>query len=153
MSDVSVHFSSATSEWGSPQELFDKANAEFNFSLDVCAVPENAKCARYFTPEIDGLSQNWTGMCWMNPPYGREIGKWIKKAYESALSGDATVVCLIPARTDSRWFVNYCTRGEIRFFSTRLSYQGRTINKAPFPSALVIFHAYLDPGGIVKWNK
>lgn len=79
--------SSATCEWETPQRLFDQLNDRFRFEVDVCALPSNAKCPTYFTPEQDGLKQVWKGVCWMNPPYGRAIGKWIKKAYESALGG------------------------------------------------------------------
>lgn len=85
--NTEVMFSSQTDLWATPQELFDKLNAEYHFTLDVCALPENAKCERYFTPDIDGLKQEWTGVCWCNPPYGREIGKWVEKAYNSAKSG------------------------------------------------------------------
>jgi phage N-6-adenine-methyltransferase len=70
---------SKTNEWATPQDFFDELNKEFNFNLDVCALPENAKCKNYFNPEIDGLLQEWNGICWMNPPYGTEIKKWIKK--------------------------------------------------------------------------
>lgn len=78
--NTDVMFSSKTDLWATPQELFDKLNAEYHFTLDVCALPENAKCERYFTPDIDGLKQEWTGVCWCNPPYGREIGEWVEKA-------------------------------------------------------------------------
>ena len=77
-------FSSRTDLWSTPQDLFDELNKEFNFDIDVCALPENAKCERYFSPQIDGLSQKWEGVCWCNPPYGREIGKWVEKAYKDA---------------------------------------------------------------------
>lgn len=77
-------FSSETDQWATPQSFFDELNKEFNFELDVCALPENAKCKKFFSPEQDGLKQQWSGVCWMNPPYGREIGKWVKKASESA---------------------------------------------------------------------
>jgi len=87
-----------------PQGLFDILNEEFHFELDVCATSENAKCKKYYSPAEDCLKQEWKGICWMNPPYGREIGKWMKKAYESALAG-ATVVCLVPARTDTAWWL------------------------------------------------
>jgi len=137
MSNLAVHFSSKTDEWETPQWFFDKLNAEFHFELDVCATPENAKCARYFTPEQDGLKQEWRGVCWMNPPYGREIGKWVKKAYESALEG-ATVVCLVPARTDTAWWHDYCMQGEIRFVRGRLKF-GNASENAPFPSVVVVF--------------
>lgn len=77
--------SSNTDLWETPQDFFDKLNEEFHFDLDVCALPENAKCERYFTPEQDGLSQEWRGTCWMNPPYGRKIGAWVQKAYETSV--------------------------------------------------------------------
>lgn len=83
----SVHFRSDTDEWATPQSLFDELHAEFAFDLDVCALASNAKCERYFTPETNGLLQEWSGACWMNPPYGRTIGQWMKKAYESSQAG------------------------------------------------------------------
>lgn len=137
-------------EWSTPQEFFDKLDAQFHFTLDVCAVPENAKCERYFTPEINGLSQKWTGVCWMNPPYGRGIGKWIRKAYESSLGG-VTVVCLIPARTDTSWWHDYVMRGEIQFLRGRLCFSpnGDRSRRAPFPCAIVIF----NPAIFVKGNS
>lgn len=76
-------YSSSTCEWETPQALFDRLNAIYHFETDVCATPENAKCANYYTREQDGLAQEWKGVCWMNPPYGREIGKWMRKAYTS----------------------------------------------------------------------
>jgi len=85
---MSVHFSSATDLWSTPQDYFDKVAAEFGpFDTDVCAIPENAKAPRFFTKETDGLAQDWAGTCWMNPPYGRTIGAWMKKAYESSTGG------------------------------------------------------------------
>ena len=107
-------FSSQTDLWATPPEFFAELDAEFGFDLDVCASPENAKCEKYYTPADDGLVQPWRGRCWMNPPYGREIGKWVRKAYESHLEG-AMVVCLLPARTDTRWWHDYCRKGEIRY--------------------------------------
>ena len=130
-------FSSNTDLWETPQDFFMKLYDEFHFTLDVCAKPENTKCLSYFTPEIDGLKQKWTGVCWMNPPYGRVIGEWVKKAYESSLNG-ATVVCLLPARTDTKWWHEYCMKGEIRLVRGRLKF-GKSKNSAPFPSAVVIF--------------
>ncbi len=135
---MSVHFSSATDLWATPQAFFDSVNQEFGpFDLDVCATRENAKCGVYFTESEDGLQQEWLGKVWMNPPYGRTIGKWVRKAYESNLDG-ATVVCLLPARTDSAWWHDYAMKGEIRFLRGRLKF-GDSKNSAPFPSALVIF--------------
>jgi phage N-6-adenine-methyltransferase len=134
---TNVHFSSATDLWFTPQSFFNKYNEIYKFELDVCAIPENAKCEKYFTPEIDGLKQEWNGICWMNPPYGRTIKHWVKKAYESSVNG-ATVVCLLPARTDTSWWHDYCIKGEIEFIRGRLKF-GDSKNSAPFPSAVVIF--------------
>lgn len=137
---MSVHFSSATDLHATPQDFFDKLNAEFNFTLDVCANAENAKCAKFYTKEIDGLSQYWEGVIFMNPPYGREISKWMKKADEAAMYG-ATVVCLVPARTDTRWWHEYAIQHEIRFIRGRLKF-GDAKNSAPFPSAVVVMKPY-----------
>jgi phage N-6-adenine-methyltransferase len=134
---MAVHYSSATDLWATPQEFFDRLHAEFGFDLDVCATPENAKCDRYFTTETDGLAQDWAGTCWMNPPYGRVISHWMRKAWESAQAG-ATVVCLVPSRTDTRWWHDYAMRGEIRYVKGRLRFGG-AVNPAPFPCAVVIF--------------
>lgn len=134
---MSIHFSSESDSWATPQDLFNKLNEHFGFTLDVCAEPHNAKCERYFTAEQDGLLQEWTGVCWMNPPYGREIGRWMKKAYESSLQG-ATVVCLVPSRTDTKWWHSYAVKGEILFLKGRLKF-GSAKNSAPFPSAIIVF--------------
>lgn len=134
---TSIHYSSKTDLWSTPQAFFDKVDSEFKFTLDACASSFNTKCHQFFTKEDDGLSKTWNGTVWMNPPYGRMIGKWLQKAYVQALNG-ATVVCLVPARTDTRWFHDYCARGEIRFIKGRLKFGGSK-NSAPFPSALVIF--------------
>lgn len=132
-----VMFSSRADDWETQQWLFDQLNAEFGFKLDVCATPDNAKCERYYTKAEDGLAQDWRGVCWMNPPYGREIGRWIEKAYKSSLGG-VTVVCLLPSRTDTKWWHEYVMRGEVRFLRGRLKFGGSK-NSAPFPSAVVIF--------------
>ena len=139
----SVHFSSKTDMWATPQDLFDKLNAIHSFTLDVCAVAENTKCARYWSPEQDALKQEWSGVCWMNPPYGRGIGRWVKKAYETSLMDwqhtGYKVVCLLPARTDTAWWHDYVIPyGKIEFLRGRLKFGGHK-NSAPFPSAIVIF--------------
>ena len=131
-------FSSASDNWPTPQSFFNELAREFAFELDVCADKENTKCARFFTREDDGLKQTWGGYCWMNPPYGREIGAWIRKAYETAKSGQGTVVCLVPARTDTAWWHDFCAKGEVRFVRGRLKFGGAKTS-APFPSAVVIF--------------
>ena len=118
---TNVHFKSEIDTWETPVELFRRLDAEFRFDLDVCALPATAKCARYFTPEEDGLAQRWEGVCWMNPPYGRQITHWMRKAFEES-QGGATVVCLVPARTDTEWWHQYALRGEIRFLRGRLRF-------------------------------
>jgi phage N-6-adenine-methyltransferase len=135
--NMSIHYSSETDEWATPEILFKVLNAEFKFTLDVCATKKNAKCRRYFTEADDGLAKRWTGRCWMNPPYGDQIGKWIAKAYEAGKEG-ATVVCLIPARVDTGWWWDYCRFGQMRFLRGRLKF-GNGDNSAPFPSVVVIF--------------
>lgn len=128
-------FSSKTDIWETPQDFFDKLNEEFNFQTDVCALPENAKCKHFYTPEQDGLAQEWSGACWCNPPYGRQIGKWVRKASESK----ATTVMLIPARTDTAWFHDYIYgKAEVRFVRGRLRFSGAKEN-APFPCMVVVF--------------
>lgn len=138
---MDVHFSSKTDLWETPQDLFDKLNSEFHFTVDVCATQENAKCPVFFTQEQDGLKQSWTGVCWCNPPYGRAITKWVKKAYESSQNG-ATVVMLIPSRTDTAWWHDYVIKGGMRFLRGRLKF-GNSKNSAPFPSAICIFRPKL----------
>ncbi len=140
--NTDLMFSSKTGMWETPQDLFDALNKEFNFDLDVCAVPENAKCERFYTPEQDGLTSPWGGRsCWCNPPYGRAIGAWVRRAYLAASAG-STIVMLLPARTDTRWFHEYIyekERVEIRFLKGRLKFGGCK-NAAPFPSMVVIFY-------------
>lgn len=133
-----VYHQSNTAEWATPQTFFDQLDAEFGFTLDVAAQSWNAKCPRYFTEEQDGLAQVWDGVCWCNPPYGKVIAAWMAKAAQSAQEG-ATVVCLVPARTDTKWWQRYCVPPvEVRFVAGRLTFGGAT-NPAPFPNAVVIF--------------
>lgn len=133
-------FSSKDQTWETPQKLFDELNNVFNFNTDVCAVKETAKCKKYFTPEIDGLSQKWGGTCWMNPPYGREQVKWIEKANIETNENFATTVCLIPARPDTKVWQNIIFKHAraVCFIKGRLKF-GRSKDSAPFPSALVMF--------------
>jgi len=158
---MSVHFSSATDDWETPRSLFDRLSAEFGgFGLDVCASEQNAKCERFYTVKEDGLNQDWRGMCWMNPPYGRTIGAWVKKASESA-KGGSTVVCLLPARTDTAWWHEHIMRAdsaasEVRFIRGRLKF-GKALNSAPFPSCIVIFEPFsrhkLNIPVCVSWSQ
>ena len=137
--NTSLHFSSASDNWATPQDLFDKLNEEFHFTLDPCASAENAKCAKFYTKEDDGLSQNWDNeRVFCNPPYGRGLKDWVQKAWNAT---GGIVVMLIPARTDTRYFHDFIYNKEgveIRFLRGRLKFGGHT-NSAPFPSMIVIF--------------
>lgn len=134
---MNVHFSSQSNEWSTPQTFFDELNKEFNFTLDPCATKENAKCVKFYTKEDNGLTQSWDSeIVFCNPPYGREIKHWVKKASESV---GGIVVLLIPARTDTAYFHDYIyNKSEIRFIRGRLKFGGHA-NSAPFPSMVVIF--------------
>lgn len=165
-------FSSAYDAWATPQDWFDKRNAIEKFQVDVCAAEDTAKCPIYYTKENSCLDKDWltdeddklfnTTVCFMNPPYGREIGKFVKKAYEQSYRG-CRVVCLLPARTDTKWFHEYCADAEIEFIEGRLTFgsdaywewvwEQPTLNNkpnslykkygkknpAPFPSMVVVF--------------
>ncbi len=143
--NTEVMFSSESGEWETPQWLYNLLHREFPFELDVCASHENTKCTSYFSKYQNGLEASWTkhghlnGVCWMNPPYGRAISKWLAKAKQESEQG-ATVVCLVPARTDTVWWWKYClTAQEIRFLKGRLKF-GKATSGATFPSAIVIFN-------------
>ena len=136
---MKIHYSSKSNEWATPVETFEALNREFHFTLDPCATKDNAKCDIFFDKQSDGLKQDWgCNTVFMNPPYGREIGFWVKKAFEASTRG-ALVVCLIPSRTDTKWWHEYCMKGEIRFIRGRLKF-GNSKNSAPFPNAVVIFN-------------
>ena len=135
-----VHFSSKSILWETPQAFYDSLNEKYHFNTDVCAVKENAKCRQFYTPQQDGLKQSWQGRVWMNPPYGREIGKWVEKAYTESLHG-CLVVSLLPARTDTLWYHCYINNQQnvtVRFLKGRLKF-GNSQYPAPIPSMLVIF--------------
>lgn len=140
--NTEVMFSSQTDQWATPQDFFDKLNDEFCFTLDPCADEYNHKCKRYFTKEKNGLLQDWSNeVVFCNPPYGREIGKWVEKCFKEVCFGDCRCsVMLIPARTDTKWFHKYIYKNatEIRFIKGRLKF-GNSKNTAPFPSMVVVF--------------
>lgn len=142
--NTDVMFSSASGVWETPQDFFNTLNEEFRFTLDAAALPENAKVSHFYTPEMDGLKQPWYGSVWCNPPYGRGIDQWIAKGYWAARNGDALVVMLVPARTDTRWFHQYVYNNpyaELRFIPGRLKFGGSS-NSAPFPSLVIIFRPW-----------
>lgn len=136
--------SSKNLDWCTPQDFFNELDAEFHFTLDAAATEKSAKCSKYFTPETDGLKSSWGGeIVFCNPPYGRQIGDWVRKAYEEGQKPDTTVVLLIPARTDTTYFHDYIYgKAEIRFLKGRLKFtdeDGNAKGAAPFPSLLAIF--------------
>jgi site-specific DNA-methyltransferase (adenine-specific) len=138
-------FSSNSNEWGTPQELFDELNKEFNFTLDPCSTKENHKCEKFYTQKDNGLSKSWESeTVFVNPPYGREIGSWVQKCYEESANGGAVCVMLIPARTDTKYFHKYIYhKAEIRFIEGRVKFvnldSGAKSQSAPFPSMIVVF--------------
>lgn len=144
-------FSSKSNEWETPQDLFDKLNEFYHFNLDPASTDDNAKCDNHYTIEDDGLSKDRGGCnVFVNPPYGREIGKWVKKAYEESKKPNTKVVMLIPARTDTTWFHDYCLKGKLMFLRGRLKFVNKAfpsyredgdfkVSSAPFPSMIVVF--------------
>ena len=135
---AAVHYMSETVEWATPKEVFARLNFIYNFTLDPCSTHANATCSKHYTMAENGLAHSWQGeRVFMNPPYGRVIGDWMKKAYEESC-GSALVVCLVPARTDTAWWHDYAAKGEIVFVRGRLKF-GAGKNSAPFPSAVITF--------------
>lgn len=140
MINTNLMFSSKSDDWETPQWIFDELDREFHFTLDPCASVFNHKCEKYYTKYENGLNQCWKGeIVFCNPPYGREIGKWVKKCYLHGVIDNGIAVMLIPFRTDTKWFHEYIyNKSEIRFIKGRLKF-GNSKNSAPFPSMIVIF--------------
>lgn len=137
MAKFGPQFESSEKDWETPSEIFSPLNREFGFTLDVCASSENAKCSKFFSDDNDGLGQRWSGICWMNPPFGQKK-QWAEKAYTEGLYG-ATVVALLPARTNTNWWHDYCMKAlEIRFLQGRPRFVGAE-HGLPQPLAIVIF--------------
>lgn len=132
-------YSHATDLWSTPKAVFHELDAEFHFTLDPCAVAENTTCAKYYSPEQDGLVQDWGGeIVFCNPPFS-DMKKWVRKCSEEAKKPNTRVVMLIPARTDTSYFHDYIyNKAEVRFIRGRLHY-GDGKQGAPFPSMIVIF--------------
>ncbi|MCB1418680.1 MAG: hypothetical protein KDJ74_06640 [Notoacmeibacter sp.] len=134
--------SSNSVEWATPQYIFDALDEEFDFTLDPCATPENAKCARYYTMRDNGLMQDWKReRVFCNPPYGRQVGDWVRKCYQSSVEG-ALVVVLLPCATSTGWFHEWIHgKAELRFIKGRLKFNDGQMS-APFSSMIVIFRPY-----------
>ena len=134
--------SSIRTDWATPRSIFEMLDREFHFDLDACATEATATLPRNFVSMA--LDQAWEHRVWCNPPYGRTLGRWVEKAYRESRLG-SLVVMLLPARTDTQWFHDYCLRGEIRFLRGRLEFDdakrgrdGRAC-RCPFPSMVVVF--------------
>jgi phage N-6-adenine-methyltransferase len=143
MSKFDKRFISVSQERTTPQSLFDKLNEEFHFEWDLAADVKNTKCSKFYTKEDDGLKQKWNGACWLNPPYGDKsstIAKWVKKAFDESLSNpNLTVVMLIPARTNTKWFHQYCMKAcELKFICGRPCF-GDVPHGLPQPLVLIVF--------------
>ena len=141
--NTDLMFSSKDDSWETPPSLFNILDMEFNFTLDPCCTKRTAKCKKFFTKEEDGLIQDWSkDIVFVNPPYGREIGKWVEKSYNETKKG-AKVVMLIPSRTDTKWFHDFIyNKAEIRFLKGRIRFlqNKKELNAAPFPTMLIIFN-------------
>ena len=131
-------FSSVKSDWETPDFLFRALDDEFGFTVDVCATWENKKMSYFFSPQQDAFRRDWKGVAYMNPPYSRGIDRWLAKAIKSVVDNQATVVCLVPSRTDTNWWFDYARLAEVRFLKGRLQFEGGN-SSAPFPSALLIY--------------
>ena len=140
MANIQACLSSKTDNWATPQDFFDNLNEEFHFTLDPCANEDNHKCDLFYTKEQDGLTKDWGGhVVFCNPPYGKEIADWVRYSYEQSQKPNTTVVMLIPARTDTRYFHDYIYgKAEIRFIKGRLKF-GEATTAAPFPSMVVVY--------------
>ena len=146
-------FSSASDEWSTPPDFFAAVERAFGpFDLDPCALPESAKAPHFYTAADDGLRYTWFGRVWMNPPYSK-IGDWMAHAHATAAQGFGSVACLVPARTDTRWFWRHALAGEVLLLPGRLKFGGGK-HSAPFPSCLVILRAGLPwwSAGVRAWD-
>lgn len=140
MTKYAKRFSHDKEDWETPDDLFIPLKEEFGIDIDVCATNNNKKCEIYYSPDDNALLQDWStwNACWMNPPFG-DSGVWVEKAYKESLKG-ATVVCLLPARTNTNWWHDYCMKGEIRFIRGRPIFKGRQ-HELPQTLAIVVFRS------------
>lgn len=131
-------FSSDNSSWETPSWFFSAVHSEFSFDIDAAASMENRKLQKFFSVQQDAFRLQWHGRLWLNPPYTRGINKWFAKARSEVELRGSTVVCLVPARTDTNWWFDHARFGEVRFLKGRLKFEGAPTS-APFPSALIIY--------------
>lgn len=140
--NTELMFSSNDQTWATPQWFYNDLDKEFGFTLDPCASDMTAKCTKYYTELEDGLSKDWGGeVVFCNPPYGKQLSKWVKKCHEEGSKPHTTVVLLIPSRTDTKYFHEHIWNGaasEVRFLRGRLKF-GEATNSAPFPSLIAVY--------------
>jgi len=135
---LEVTLSSKKTTWATPKQWFEYLDLEFDFTLDPCCTHETAKCKKHYTPQEDGLSQSWKNeRVFMNPPYGKDLPRWIEKAHAEVRNNGALVVCFVPARVDTNWWHDYAVKGEVRFPKGRVKFEGAE-NSAPFPVAIIV---------------
>lgn len=149
MAGFTKKFDSVRQDWTTPKVLFDKLNQEFNFEWDLAASAGNKLCKNFYTKENDGLTKDWNGIAWLNPPFGCKSSKmidWIKKSYnETQKNSNLTVVMLIPARTNCKWFADYIMKAaEVRFIIGRPKF-GNCIHGLPQPLLLAVFKQTNQP--------
>jgi len=152
MTITSGLMSSNKQDWSTPQEFMDKLPVTFD--LDVCAYDSTTKAPKWFTEADDAFTKQWEGRCWMNPPYGQALPKWLEKAYKESLCSYCDAIwCLIPARTDTKWFHNIACKGKIILLKGRVSFEqnGKPVGSPAFPSMLVIYDKKVNPA-IVTWD-
>lgn len=148
------NFSSDKTEYSTPLSLFEPIGKEFGIETDVCASKENAKAKKYWTKEDDALSKEWVGNCWMNPPFCRDLGKWVRKAHRDAEKFGGTKVCLIPVRSNTKWWGDVAKDAEIRFVIGEVNF-----NNLPrgiwLPMCIVIFGEKARKGsfGIIPYRS
>ena len=145
MAFFKTKFESHKQEWTTPDDLFGRIHQEFHFTLDLAADACNTKCREYFDAKQDALGKTWQGVCWLNPPYGAKqhrLSDWVKKAYNESQKSGCTVVMLIPARTNTRWWHDYCMKAaEIRLLNGRPKF-GDAKHGLPQPLALIVFRKH-----------
>ncbi len=159
MDDISKMMTSISQDWATPQKFVDLLENKLGikFDLDVCAYDHTAKAAKWYTEADDALTKDWKGVCFMNPPYGQAIPKWLDYAYEQSIKHNSIIVCLVPARTDTRWFHKASERGSIMLLKGRIAFErahGKDLEHKPgaFGSMIVIFGKDFPKSKIIRWD-
>ena len=152
--DIAGMMSSDRQDWATPPDFIRKVEKKIGrkFDLDVCAYDHTAKAPKWFTEKDDALTKEWSApLCWMNPPYGRALPIWLKYAYDQSQKHNNTIICLVPARTDTAWFHDIATKGTIVLLRGRINFEqeGEKAGSPAFPSMIVVFN---DKSGFNTWE-